>query len=99
VDRLEVLDVGDHESNVRAQGPGVVDLNVQTSVECAPVGEIRQGVGLCLPRKACEIGEYAGNWASEARREPCRKREGDGRGEQQPSPVRGHSSLDGGNRL
>jgi len=77
----------------------VVDLIVQAFVERAPVGQIRQGVGLCLPRQACQIGKHAGNGASKARREPCRKREGDCRGEEQAPPVRVHASLNGGDRL
>lgn len=61
VDRLEVVDVGDHKGDVRAEPPAVVDLVVQAFIERAPVGQIRQGVGLRLPREACQIGQDARN--------------------------------------
>ena len=99
VDRLEVVDVGDHEGDVRAEPPGVVDFDVEALVERATVGEIRQAVGLRLAGQACEIGKDAGNGACETRRKPGRKRESDRCDEEQTPSVRIHPSVDGGDRL
>src|SRR6266545_5125665 len=99
VDLLEVVDVGEHERQVRAEPPRVVELVVDALIEQAPVREAGKSVGMRLPSQPSGVGEYTRDRTREPGRETGGQRERQRSCKQQTPAIRDDARFDRGDWL
>ena len=99
VDRLEVVDVGDHEREARPVPRGALELVLEPGGQGPAVGEARQSVRVCLPRQARDVADHLCERPGELARERRGEQERDGGGEEDEAPVALGESIDRRDRL
>ncbi len=87
VDRLEVVDVGDHERDARTRQVCTCELALESFVQAPAIREAGQRIGLCLAAQPCDVADHAGDRPCKPRREDGCNRERERRRQEDEPPV------------